>query len=50
MKPGGVAVPAGKKAWKTAPQNAALASAPMMTTPVLVIVPRSGAVASRQPR
>ena len=37
MNPAGVAVPAGKKAWNTAPQNAALASAPMMTTPVLVI-------------
>ena len=50
MKPGGVAVSAGKKAWKIAPQNAALASPPMRTAPALASGPLPGAVHSRQPR
>jgi hypothetical protein len=49
MKPGSVVVSAGKKAWKIAPQNAALASPPRRTTPALGSVPGLVLTHSRHP-
>jgi hypothetical protein len=49
-KPGRVAVPAGKNAWKTAPQKAALASPPIRRAPLPSSARGPGARHSRQPR
>jgi hypothetical protein len=49
MKPRIVVVSAGKKAWKIAPQNAALASPPRRTTPALGSVPGPVLTQSRHP-